>query len=139
MAMDLHNNIKVSRALSPVAAGTDNTPYVSQILDTANFAANELVIAIGANTDVNATFTVLLEEGDVSTLTDNAAVADADMLGTEVLASFDYGDDNETRKLGYIGHHRYIRATITPSGNDSGNIFIAALWIQAHPHMAPQS
>lgn len=137
--MDLHHDVKYSRALSPVAAGTDNTPYVSQILDTANFANNELVIAIGANTDANATFTVLLEEGDESTLSDNSAVADADMLGTEALASFDYGDDNETRKLGYIGAKRYIRATITPSGNDSGNIYIAAVWVQSGARKAPQS
>lgn len=137
--MDLHNNIKVSRALAPVAAGTDNTAYVSQILDTANFAANELVIQIGTNTDVNATFTVLIEEGDNSALSDNSAVADADLLGTEVLASFDYSDDNETRKIGYIGSKRYIRATITPAGNDSGNIYLAALWIQAGARVAPQS
>ena len=31
---DLHNNIYPKRGLSPVAAGTDNTPYVSEIIDT---------------------------------------------------------------------------------------------------------
>ena len=137
--MDLHNNIKVSRAISPKAAGTDNTAWVSEILDTANFAANELVIMIGANTDANATFTVLLEEGDNSALSDNTSVADADMLGTEALASWDYSDDNETRKLGYKGTKRYIRATVTPAGNDSGNIYMAALWIQSGARVAPQS
>jgi hypothetical protein len=137
--MDLHNNIKVSRAISPVAAGTDNTAYVSEILDTSNFSANELVIAIGANTDADATFTVLIEEGDNSALSDNSAVADADLLGTEALASWTYGDDNETRKIGYKGTKRYIRATVTPAGNDSGNIYMAALWIQAGARVAPQS
>lgn len=137
--MDLHNNIKVSRAISPKAAGTDNTAWVSEILDTANFSANELVIMIGANTDANATFTVLLEEGDNSALSDNSAVADADMLGTELAASWDYSDDNETRKLGYKGTKRYIRATVTPAGNDSGNIYMAALWIQSGARVAPQS
>jgi hypothetical protein len=138
--MDLHNNIKVSRAISPVAALTNaDTPIVSQILDTANFMANELVIQIGANTDTNATFTVLLEEGDNSALSDNTGVVDADMLGTEILAGFDYSDDNETRKLGYKGTKRYIRATITPSGNNSGDVFVAALWIQAGARVAPIS
>ncbi len=136
---DLHNNIKLSRALSPVAAGTNNTPYVSEILDTANFAANELGIMIGANTDADATFTVLIEDGDVSTLTDNAAVADAYLLGTEAGASFTFADDNETRKIGYIGAKRYIRATITPADNAAGNIYIAALWIQAGARVAPQA
>jgi len=137
--MDLHNNIKVVRALSPVAAGTDNTPYVSEILDTANFAANELVIAIGTNTDADVTFTVLIEDGDTPTLTDNAAVADAYLLGTEALASWTFADDNETRKIGYIGPKRYLRATVTPAGNAAGNIYMAALWIQAFPRKAPQS
>jgi len=139
MTIDLHNNIKLSRAISPVAAGTDNTPYVSEILDTANFAANELAIAIGANTDVDATFTVLLEEGDNSALSDNSAVADADLLGTEALASWTFADDNETRKLGYIGKKRYIRATVTPANNAAGNIYMAALWIQAGARKAPQA
>jgi hypothetical protein len=136
---DLHNSIKVSRAISPVAAGTDNTAYVSQILDTANFNAHELIVAIGANTDADATFTVLMEEGDASNLSDAAAVADADLLGTEVQASFRYDNDNETRKIGYIGSKRYVRATITPANNGAGNIYMSALWIQAGARVAPQA
>ena len=135
--MDLHNNIKVSNAINPVVV-TDNTAQVSAILATANFAANELVICTGTLADVDATFTVLLEEGDNSALTDNAAVADADMLGTEAAASFTFVDDAETRKLGYIGTKRYIRATITPA-NNTGNAPIAALWIQSGARKAPQS
>jgi hypothetical protein len=139
MALDLHNNIKVSRAISPKAAGTDNTAWVSQILDTANFSANEIVFAIGANTDADATFTVLLEEGDNASLTDNAAVANADMYGTEAAASWTFADDNETRKLGYRGTKRYIRATVTPADNAAGDIFMAALWIQYGARNLPQS
>lgn len=137
--MDLHNNLKFTTALAPVAAVTNNTPFVSAILDTANFAGNELLIQLGALTDANATFTVLIEDGDEAALGDHAAVDDAYLLGTEVLASFDYGDDNETRKIGYIGAKRYLRATITPSGNDSGNIFLSATWIQGGARKAPQA
>jgi hypothetical protein len=137
--MDQHSNLKFVRALAPVAAVTDNTPFVSEILDTANFAANELLIQLGALTDVNATFAVLIEDGDAAALGDAAAVVDAELLGTEVLAGFTYANDNETRKIGYIGHKRYLRATITPTGNDSGNIFLSATWIQGHPRNAPQT
>jgi len=136
---DLHNNIKVSRGLSPVVAGTDNTAYVSQIIDTANFDATEFLILIGANTDADATFTTLVEDGDVSTLTDNAPVADAYLLGTEVAASFDFADDNETRKIGYIGPKRYVRVTITPASNAAGNIYIAGCWVQSGARVAPQA
>lgn len=134
--IDLHNDVKYSRAISPVAAVTNDTPYVSEILDTANFFHNELIIQLGALADSDATFTVLLEEGDEATLSDNSAVADADMLGTEALAGFNYGDDNETRKLGYIGAKRYIRATITPA-NNTGNVFLSATWAQAGARKLP--
>jgi hypothetical protein len=137
--MDLHNNIKVSRGLSPVAAGTDNTPYVSEIIDTAQFSATEFLILIGANTDADATFTILVEDGNVSTLTDNAAVADAYLLGTEAGQAFNYGDDNETRKIGYIGPKRYVRVTITPANNGAGNIFLAGCWVQGGARVAPQA
>jgi hypothetical protein len=138
--MDLHNNILVSRGISPVAALTNvNTPIVSQIIDTANFAATEFLLQIGANTDADATFTVLVEDGNVANLSDNAAVADAYLLGTEALASFQYDDDNETRKIGYIGPKRYVRVTVTPANNGAGDIFLAGLWVQSCARKSPQA
>lgn len=134
---DLHNNIKTSRAISPVSVA-DNTPLVSQILDTANFNANELLIATGSIADADATFTVLIEESDNSDLSSGNAVADADLLGTEAQASFQFDDDNETRKIGYIGSKRYIRATITPANNASAAL-ISAIWLQSGARVAPQS
>lgn len=135
--MDLHYDVKRSRALAPQVA-TDNTPLVSEILDTANFADNELLIQLGTIADADMTAVVLLEEGNESDLSDNSAVADEDMLGTEAEAGFNYGDDNETRKLGYIGAKRYIRATITPS-NNTGNLPISATWEQGGAHKSPVS
>ena len=134
---DLHNNIDLERGLSPVAAGTDNTPYVSQIVDTLGYGSCEFIILVGANTDTDATFAVLFEDGDAANLSDNAAVDDDELLGTEALAGFTAADDNTVRKIGYIGHKRYCRATITPSGNNSGNIFIAGVWLLGHPRSVP--
>ncbi|KAA0597213.1 hypothetical protein J2848_000360 [Azospirillum lipoferum] len=134
---DLHNNIAVRRGLSPVAAGTDNTAYVSEIVDTQGFGSCEFIILIGANTDADVTFSVLFEDGDAANLSDHAAVADEYLLGTEAAASFDYSDDNEVRKIGYAGPKRYCRVTITPAGNNSGNIFIAGAWVLGHPATAP--
>ena len=57
------------------------------------------------------------------------AVDDAFLTGTETKASFQFDDDNEMRKIGYVGPKRYVRVTITPSGNNSGNIFIAGCWV----------
>lgn len=138
MKRDLHNNIDVKRGLSPVVAGTDNTPLVSEIVDTLGFASVEFLILIGANTDTNATFAVLFEDGDVANLSDHAAVDDKYLLGTEALAGFTAAsDDNEVRKIGYVGSKRYCRVTITPSANDSGNIYVAGAWVLGHPASAP--
>src|SRR5690349_3188583 len=103
---DLHNDIKVSRAISPVSVA-DNTAQVSQILDTAGYESAELVINLGAIADADATFTVLLEEGDAADMSDHAAVADEDLLGTEAAAGFQFDSDNGVRKLGYRGSKRY--------------------------------
>jgi hypothetical protein len=136
---DLHNNIDVKRGLSPVVAGTDNTAYVSQILDTAGANSAEFIILIGANTDADATFTVLMEDGDDASLSDNAAVDNAYLLGTEALASFTFADDNEVRKIGYIGPKRYVRVTITPANNGAGNIYMAGVWIKGHLRTVPSA
>ena len=148
MMLDLHNNIKASRGMSPVAATTDNTAYVSQILDTAGFGSAEFVGILGSIADADVTFTVLVEHGDQSNLSDAAAVDDAYLLGTEAGtvtagaavsgAAPGFADDNKTFKFGYKGPKRYVRVTVTPASN-SGNIFLAGVWIQGHPRVKPQS
>lgn len=134
---DLHNHIHPVPAISPIAARTDNTAIVSAIIDTLGYESLEFVINVGTNTDADVTFVVLIEDGDNSSLTDNAAVADAELLGTEVLAAFAFGDDVECRKIGYIGAKRYVRMTITPANNGAGNIFLSAVALLGHPSLGP--
>ena len=134
---DLHNNIDVKRAISPVSEA-GNTALVSQILDTRGYESVELVILTGSIADADATFTVLIEDGDSATLTDNAAVADTFLLGTEAQAGFQFDDDNECRKIGYVGGKRYVRATITPASNASAAL-LSAVWVLGHARTAPSS
>lgn len=138
MMLDLHNQIKCSLAEPPVAAQTDNTAIVSTILDTAGFGSAEFVGIFGTNTDADVTFTVLVEDGNDSGLSDNAAVDDIYLLGVEAMG-LDFADDNKVFKIGYIGPKRYVRVTVTPANNGAGNIFFAAAWIQGHPRVSPQS
>jgi len=126
---DLHNRIKVSRGISPAAATTDNTAFVSEIIDTAGALSTEFVWCAGSIADADVTFTLLVEDGDASNLSDNAAVADSALLGTEAGAKPLLGSDNQCGKIGYIGTKRYVRVTITPASN-SGNIYLAGVWIQ---------
>lgn len=132
---DLHNNIHPLRAISPVSV-SDNTAQVSQIIDRQGFKSLEFVIATGSLADADATFAVLVEDGDAANLSDAAAVADANLLGLETTAGFQFDDDNETRKIGYIGNKRYVRLTITPSANASAAL-LCAVAILGHPANAP--
>lgn len=93
------------------------------------------LIASGTLADAGAEFTALLEESDASNLSGSNAVADADLLGTEALASFIQSDDNAVFKLGYRGYKRYVRLTVTPTNNASAApIGVIAV---GQPHMVP--
>ncbi|MDY6960317.1 MAG: hypothetical protein SV862_00240 [Pseudomonadota bacterium] len=132
---DTASVITPRRCISPVSVA-DNTAAVGQIIDRQGFESLTYIIATGSVADADATFAVLLEEGDASNLSDAVAVADEALIGTEALAGFQFDDDNETRKLGYVGGKRYTRLTITPSGNASAAL-IAAVAILGYPHLAP--
>ena len=134
MNNDLMNNIAPKRVISPVSV-SDTTAQVGQVIDGQGYGSVTYVIATGSIADADATFTVLLEESDASG-SGFAAVADADLLGTEALAAFQFDDDNECRKLGYIGSKRYTRMTITPVGNASAAV-LAAVAILGNPDVAP--
>jgi hypothetical protein len=133
---DLMNNIHVLRALSPVSGAATDAAQVSQIIDVQGFDSLTFLIATGAVADAAATFAVLVEHGDAANLSDAAAVPDEDLIGTEALAGFSEADDDETRKIGYKGAKRYVRLTITPTGNLAAWL-IAALAVLGHPAQVP--
>jgi hypothetical protein len=134
---DLINNITPVPLIAPVAARTDNTAITSAIIDKHGYDSVSLILVTGTNTDANVTFSVLVEDGDEDDLGDHAAVDDEFLIGTEALAGFTFSDDVKCRKIGYVGGKRYVRVTVTPSGNDSGNIFLAGVAILGHPRKAP--
>lgn len=134
---DIQNNLHFVPLIVPVAARTDNTPIVSAIIDMAGYESVEFVLVTGANTDTNATFAVLVEDGNDGALADATTVPASQLLGTLAQAGFTFADDNEARKIGYLGAKRYSRVTVTPAGNDSGNIFLAGVAVLGHPRSAP--
>ena len=131
---DLFSEINPKRVISPVSV-SDNTAQVGEIIDHQGYATVTYCIAIGAVADADATFVVLLQHGD-DTGDMDLAVSDDEMIGTEALAAFQFDDDNECRKLGYIGSKRYSRLTITPVGNASAAM-ISAFVLLGHPATAP--
>ena len=115
--MDLHNNSRALRVISPVAVGTTGTGQTGKIIDRQGFGGLEFVCAYGAITATNAVFTVTVKEGDVTgTLT---SVADTDLLGTELLAGVAATtprtsgvSKNVVKRVGYKGNKRYVQANI---------------------------
>lgn len=131
---DLANNI---HPIGPaVVTVSDTTAVVSAIVDRQGYESLTYLIATGTLADADATFTVLVEEGDAANLSDAAGVADADLLGTEVLAAFTFADDAEPRKIGYKGNKRYTRCTVTPVAN-TGSAPISIIPVLGHPSSAP--
>lgn len=127
---DMHNTVDVRPAVDP-AQVSDDTAAVGDIIDRQGFAAAEFIITVGTIADANATLTPLLEEGDDSGLSDAAAVADADLLGTEAGATFAAADDDNIAKLGYTGVKRYVRLTLTPAAN-TGAMDFGAVVVLGH-------
>ena len=122
--LDLYSKIAVRRAISPVSVA-DNTAAVSQVIDRQGFTALMFAIALGAIADADTTMAVLVEHADISDMTGAVAVPDAELNGTEAAAGFQFDDDNETRKIGYVGNKRYVRLTITPANNASAALIAA--------------
>ena len=114
---DLFNNINIKRGISPYDHATGDAAVTSEIIDMQGNSALVFVIATGSLADIDATFTVLVEESADAAMYVKNAVADADLLGTEVLAAPLFSDDNKGFKIGYKGIKRYVTLTITPANN----------------------
>lgn len=132
---DNANNLDFRRAFSPAAAVTDGTAQVSQVCDRKGFDSLVLAIQTGTLSDADATWSVLIE--DSADNSNWSAVADDFLNGTEALAGFQFDDDNECRKIGYTGGKRYVRATIDDVTANSGNLFLAGMWVLGHKKRLP--
>lgn len=133
---DFLHSLEPRRAISPAAAVTNNTPLVSQVIDRQGFETLTFIILLGALADADATFAVTVEHSDAQGFSGAEVVPAAQLLGNVAAASFTFADDNKTRKIGYAGDKRYVRLTVTPTGN-TGDAFIAATALLGRPHVAP--
>lgn len=130
-----HDGFDWRFGFTPVVT-TDDTASVSAIIDTQGYHSCCFAVITGTLADADATFTILVEDGDDSGLSDNAAVADIYLDPTEAVASFDFGDDSSVRVISYKGPKRYVRLTCTPA-NNTGNAPLACLVALGRPHEAP--
>lgn len=125
MLLDINSNFEVKRLISPLTQTNADTAIVSQIIDMQGYDGCEILLAIGALTDADATFAQTFEESNDSGMSGANAVAAADMIGAP--AAFTFAADDTVQQWGYRGTKRYIRLTITPTGNNSGAASLGAV------------
>lgn len=138
MLRDQLNTIHPVCLFAPIAAQTNaDTARASEIIDVRGYNSVTFVLINGTNTDANATFAVTMTESDDSGMSGATAVADADIVGTLALAGFTFADDKECRKVGYKGTKRYVQVTVTPTGNNSGDWFMAGVALLGRANQGP--
>ena len=113
---DMYNNVKSEYSIYPAALGA-GAKTGDAIVDLQGFEGAQIICFCGVIT-VDMTFQLM--EGDESDLSDAAAVADADLLGTEPTLESD--TDNLVGEFGYIGSKRYLRVDTTVGTGIGGAI-----------------
>jgi len=134
---DLHAKVRTVVGVAPVAVGTTGTGQVGKVIDTQGYGGVEFLVAYGTVTATTALFTVLVKEGDVTgTMT---SVADADLLGTELLAGLAAAatrtsgvSKNVTKRIGYSGAKRYVQCGVKSTTTAGTPVSITALLHQAN-------
>lgn len=128
---DLYNNIKIVKALAPVAVSADNT---GSAIDLAGYNSAVIVWSVGTVTD--GTYAIEIQESDTTTAGDFKAVADADLIGTEK-TGVKSDTDEDVFAVGYKGNKRYIRYVITETAAGSTGGIMAVNVILGNPAHAP--
>jgi hypothetical protein len=131
------NNIHPVVAIAPVVVA-DGTAQVSAAIDVRHYKSVTFIILLGTLADTDATWAVTVKEGSTSTQGNHTAVADKDLIGTEALAGFTFGDDGECRKIGYKGDADYVSIEIDDVTANTGNAPMAVLCL-LEPYEAPAS
>lgn len=137
---DLHNNARTKTVIAPVAIGANATKS-GKIIDRQGYGGVEFLAAYGAVTTTGTIVTLVVKEGDATG--SMTSVADADLLGTEALASLlaatpraSGTTKNVSKRVGYKGNKRYVTVDAVQTGVTSvGCVGVMALLHS--PYSAP--
>lgn len=138
---ELHNVVKVQRVIAPLAIGA-NATKTGKVIDRQGYKGVELLLSYGAVTTTGTIVTAVVLEGDATgTMT---SVADADLLGTEALASLPVQATSRTsevgknvsKRVGYRGIKRYVSCNLVQTGTTSVGC-VSAEALLFNPEFAP--
>lgn len=134
MRQSLYNNAraKATLAIELRTNGTANGTAVDlhENLD----ASRSAMLIVIAGTVEDGSHSVILQESPNGT--DWTAVAAADRQGA--VPAVTSSNDNAVYELGYLGHARYLRASVTTSGATDGGT-LGAVIVRAYPRRTPIS
>lgn len=136
---DLHNNCRTKNVVTAAAIGANATKS-GIVIDRQGYGGVEFIATYGSVTTTGTIVTLVAKEGDATgTMT---SIADADLLGTEALASLLAGarvagvGKEVTKRLGYKGNKRYVTVDAVQTGVTSvGVVAVAAVLFE--PTNAP--
>lgn len=140
---DLHNNCVVKRVIAPIAIGANATKS-GKVIDRQGYNGVEFLASYGNVTTTGTVVTLVVKEGDATG--SMTSVADADLIGTETLASLPVQATSRTsevgknvsKRIGYKGSKRYVTVDAISTGTTStGCISIEAMLF--NPSVAPTS
>ena len=131
---DLHNSIKVVHAITPQAVGTTGAAngQLSAVIDRQGYKSVEFAFSSGASATVADTITPIVYESDTATVGGFAAVADANLIGSEAPLALTAA---KTGKVGYKGNKRYVGIRLYGIG--TATAIVAATALLGHPNHAP--
>lgn len=127
----MHSGVYAAVAKNFAAISTSTTTN-GNVIDTLGYEGLEFILQSGSYTD--GTYTPLIEESDNSDMSSSNAVADEDLVGTEAAAAVSAA--NSVKRVGYVGHKRYVRLSIVSAGVSTGAT-IGAIAVLGHPAVAP--
>jgi hypothetical protein len=128
---DLHNNTKEMNALN-AAAITSSTTTAGNIIDTKGYGAIEFIAQLGTRTD--GTYTLKLEEGNDSGLSDAAVVAADNRFGSLTAMA----TSNQVARVGYrVGAKRYVRLSIVSTTVTTGVAMAGAVALLGNADQMP--
>lgn len=116
------NNRKIENALNQAATLT--ATGAGNIIDRAGYGLADFLVQVGTSTTADGSnyFTISLEAGDVSNLSDAAAVTSSNGLVGANLVINATADANLVNHIGYNGPKRYVRLVYTETGTASVQI-----------------
>lgn len=132
---DSLNQTKVTAAFT--YADRSATANGTNIIDMQGFDACTFVVQVAGVTTADSSnyFTLTIQAGDASDLSDGATVTAATgLLGSNIVIDAT-GDANKVGLMGYAGGKRYARLVATETG--TAVAAFSAVAVQQLPHVAP--